>query len=162
MRYPLHRSLVLWGALLVMGFTVWAWVDSRGMNSGVMWRGMAAENIQNGISIGWRSRSTSFWAGREEGHVLPEQVLLPPFFLCGKGLKNSDLPENESSPETLKELAIRWMRTKPPDDWILFIPHWLVLLVEAAAGGGLIAWRARRWRSWHRLQEAGSTTEAVE
>ncbi len=159
-RYPFHRSLVLWGALLVMAFTGWAWVDSRGMESDVRWGRMAAGSMRNGIAVMWNSRGRA--AGMEAGRFkasdpLPGGVAPPPFFVRGRSA-----PAPAEKPRTFKEVITEAMWDQPPETWYLFIPYWMVIVATAVVAVGLIAWRAGRWRRWQRMQVEGITREAVE
>lgn len=39
-----------------------------------------------------------------------------------------------------------FMAFSPPADWILLVPHWLILLAVALPWLGILLWRARRIR----------------
>lgn len=174
MRYPIHRSLILWGALLVMGFTVWAWVDSRGMESYFRWPRMTAGSAHNGVTVvvwGEPVAAPGVTVHRvKKYNPFPDEVAPLPFFLRGSGHAASTAPpEGEDlvepeDPRNFKELVAMAMSERSQQYWFLFVPYWLVLAGTALGAGLLIAWRARSWRKWRKLQEMGgeSTMEVVE
>lgn len=159
--YPIHRSLIFWGGLLVIAFTGWAWMDSRGDDSFVRWRGISVGNVQNGIAVLTSVPGVSNdleWRRVKSSKVFPGELAPPPFFLRGTSDEGVSFPGDvEMKPGTLKEYIRGFMRRRPPEAWCLFLPHWLIMVATAGVTVGLLVWRAGRWS---KAQEPLVTAEA--
>ena len=48
------------------------------------------------------------------------------------------------SKDTFEEWNREWMRDKNPNNFMLYIPHWLLLLAAVPPWCALLLWRAKR------------------
>lgn len=170
--YPLWRSLVFWGGLLVMIFIVWSWVDSTGCISAVSWRYRGVNVRDSGVTVFFnRNQGREFWTERMDmsgGGARPWVMRLgrPGFVRERDYLRKLQLDEPMDQQLKVHARGV-WQSSLfgggKKDGWVCFIPHWLILLAVAVLWAGFLGWRWRRWQSWHRLQAEGdgSTREAV-
>jgi heme A synthase len=172
MKQRLHRSITFWSGLLVMGFLVWAWWDSERLSSnakrdpywgrstwGGVFIGNSGENPLGDLSFlspppsrSWNfSRAPATEVLRHTPEAFP-----PPIFFRPEGLPAAESEEVlnrwidhdvEPLPFTVREQVILTLRYVGNDgSWILFVPHWLILLTVAAVWIALLLWRASRRR----------------
>ncbi|QJE99140.1 hypothetical protein [Luteolibacter luteus] len=135
---PLYRSLTCWSGMLAMGFVCWAWWDSMTRESFLRtpnyqfthFAGLAAVEYE---SSSWRS--VPFEVDRS---ITILDAGIAPF---GSAAFERGGDRN-SSANPIEPL----MGFKSPEDWILLLPHWLILLAVALLWSTLLVWRARRIR----------------
>jgi hypothetical protein len=149
MKPALHRSIVFWSGLLVMGFILWAWRDSYRYNSSYILFRLSYSNAAGGVWLERDGISSAGWIGSR--HVGPRvglhaepNLFQRPFFLRGQ-----DQPRPLGEDGTIFSPSNHETKTSalcyyPSDLWVLSIPHWLILLTVAALWLGLLFWRARR------------------
>lgn len=150
---PLYRSITFGSGILLMLFICWEWRDSMRYGSWVNAGEYSLENEAAYVNLKRRegpSLSGKFAHRSEHSYsgmrLLP--ILPPPLFLRGGGDMEFDPPPYSEEEEKLA--YHRWIASKQPgwptDEWILMIPHWLLLLAIALPWSGLLIGRARRIR----------------
>ena len=90
----------------------------------------------------------SRFSGSREA-IPPELDNEGPLFPAPAFVRGSLLPGMDYDPWQATEAddsQTAWMHTRPPEDWLLVLPHWLLLLAVALPWTGLLIWRARRIR----------------
>ena len=158
MKPALHRSIVFWAGLLVMGFLGWAWRDSmRGQtfvrvgtfNASSLWGGLILENSPY---AGARITDTEFARGPVPQYLRIQLERFPGVCFHGAG---ESTPE---APQSVREIIEKgntltmdaWLRTSVyplrKGHWICFLPYWVLMLVCAVGWVGLLGWRTRRRR----------------
>ena len=148
MKAALHQSVTFWSGFLVMGFICWAWADSLGKVSSVGWRAFTGSNICGAITVGhWPSTYSNdyFWRRSSDSPYLSMEkpAWISPNFLRGGGETSTDLGE-PTGEGTAHEFLLKSMRYHSAEEWLLVIPHWLLLLAVALPWLALLVWRARR------------------
>lgn len=160
---PLYQSLTFWSGILVMGFICWAWWDSMRVISGVSRAGLVASNSAAFLAVGRMTNTVpsavppapGIEFQRESLGLLHKSVVISstplPAFFTGGGATDALLwsPEDiiDPPPQVTYVRAFEYtMITQPHEDWLLVIPHWLILLAVAVPWSGLLLWRARRHR----------------
>lgn len=160
MRFRISRSLTLWFGILVIGFICWAWRDSARKDIYLIFPAGQFDNFGSGVSFTCSGYFTDEWKlgvldfddmfPRERIGEWGEMRLGRPVF--ARALEGTALEKFGS---------MRMVRGQTPDPvamkfysdpkssvdegrWILFIPHWLFLLMVAISWGGLMVWKARR------------------
>ena len=158
MKLALHRSIIFWSGLLVMGFLAWGWWDSERNWTGLGRNGLSVSNHWSGIRLEFQNE------GRAKPPVFeriaysihfnhtPEGIVGPYFVRPTdwmgaerEKLQEKLYPDDEpvSSFGVYDYLAMS-MVIAEPGSWTLFIPYWLILLTVAALWLALLFWRARR------------------
>jgi hypothetical protein len=150
---PLHRSITFWSGIFVMAFICWAWEDS--MRYGAWW---SAGNHRFGAEAGYVSLNRRIeptvvtGLPKRSEHSYSDLMLLPtlppPLFVRGGGNTEFDpIPFGEEEEKlTYHQWIAGHQQGRPPEDWVLMIPHWLLLLAVAVPWVALLLWRARRVR----------------
>ncbi len=156
---PLHRSLLFWSGILVMVFIAWAWwISYRGTARAI--RGdWYAENASGGVSLAKMhappgSIFHNAYAYTPAPGLISIELLPAPQWVRGQGLRPTSImeavefhtdwePAADSSDAAHRERRFRHLET---DSWLLFIPHWLMLFLTAAAWSGMLLWWRRRMR----------------
>ncbi|WP_265594271.1 hypothetical protein [Haloferula sp. BvORR071] len=155
MKLALHRSIIFWSGLLVMGFIVWAWAISYDHRSWVNFESYALANTEGYASVGHTWIPTQNDAGHSKtrrGQYRYERVA-PPFIARGKEAAISSWPEWGQA--TYKEVLTLAYSAGPAAAWGVFVPHWLLLLGSLLFWMALLCGRARRRkRMGTPLQEA--------
>jgi len=141
----LKRSVTFWSGMVVVIFLCWAWADSMFYGSTLRWNCFMAENENGGIQVNSAYSFSGFSAGRSAALALPKNsyspVVAAPLILRGKSEPG---PEYHPSSTYRGSLEMMMARRKP-EAWLVFIPHWLLLLAVALPWSILLFWRAR-WR----------------
>jgi hypothetical protein len=152
----LHRSITFWSGLLIIAFLCWAWWDSFAYHSHATRSEFKISHHAGGIEI-CRDRfgdpfgpfpgsdSVDRFAIRHT--MIPSsaiQLFQAPFFIRGRDGKDPVTLTIIGEPVTYREFLFDAMAWSPRGDWVLFLPHWLLLLVIAIPWLALLAWRARR------------------
>ena len=168
--YPLHRSLVLWSGLLVMGFIVWAWVDSTRCITQMKGWGYVLDSRNSGVAMIAEPRSSG--PPRAErmdmsgGKPWVMRLGRPGFvrwerFTALRELLGSDPVDPALESHVKTAMFESWFsgggaKGGRQDGWVCFIPHGMILLGAAMIWTGLLLWRVRRWR-----KIAGGTVEGA-
>jgi hypothetical protein len=150
MKLNLHRSMTFWFGILVMGFIAWAWWDSGRYQSAAVCRKIEIENFDDGVRI---SHNTDDYYQMVDSEGF-DQWRYPAAILARK-LKAGSLPRPHF--ERFDDQGSFPFVARPPGDWDLFLPHWLLLLEAALLWGALLAWRARR--RWARTRMTNEVLE---
>jgi hypothetical protein len=152
-KLALNRSLTLWSGLLVMVFVCWAWHDSERLWTNAGKGPYALHNACGGLIYGITTPGgfpPGFHFDRRPMDVYKHS---PEAFPAPFLLRPRDLPVEESNRlmdrlirtgGTIRELMTFSVSGRPSHLWLLFIPHWLILLTVAAVWLCLLFWRARR------------------
>lgn len=148
---PIYRSVTFWSGILVMGFICFCARDSTRHTAlasyDEVWvmnarYGLSATRTQGqsgdlkfsrepwlpgtGVSKDWLFREgTRFYRREDHNQSLPSPNITDSAFDAGV----SDIIESGEA-----------------GNWVLFIPHWLLLLAVALPWSGLLVWRAGRMR----------------
>jgi hypothetical protein len=160
-KWKLHRSLVFWGGVVVMGFIGWAWRDSGQMRR--IFRGgeYFAMSLEGGLAVGVGSRSylpicggvfsdrpgwsgafRHLWNPGDHGWIGRERVAR-----WRKGIANDDDPAFEVVAEEI---------SGPRGGWTVYVPYWLAMLLLALPWGAALGWSWRRaWRANAVVMEGG-------
>ena len=154
MKLALHHSITFWSGLLVMGFVCWAWKDSfyrsawfgcgecsvASVDGGLM---ISRQPSRSGWSAGydaydphpdWDAWQESFFQRQVEEEIATEDYR---FYV------RDDIDAADKA-RTARDYHVIQLRYWERGSWLLFIPHWLILIKVAAAWLGLLFWRARR------------------
>ncbi|WP_035613337.1 hypothetical protein [Haloferula sp. BvORR071] len=175
--YPLWRSPVFWCGLAALTFTLWLWRDSTRQSSYIESGNQELQSWASAVIWMRHADAPVAWHMGRRPHYRPNEVSLGemrfawPAAIGVPGLdKTTAMPGRR--PLTVgpgEDPALRGLRdhleqTMPArlsaGARIVFIPHWMILLVEVVLWGGLLAWRV--WR-WHRgqVEEKASGAEAA-
>ena len=161
MPLALHRSITFWFGLLTLAFLAWAWWDSVENYSTAnsdryelrhSFSGIAMERI----SAGHHSMSARGFSRQPQPAVL-RKLTMPPFVFVratdetvkeAKEVQRRFFEEQRRTRVrgtlTLEE-GLKWrMASVPPRDWILYIPHWLMISIFTGLWLALLLWRG--WR----------------
>lgn len=161
MKLALHRSVTFWSGIVVMACIAWGWWDSMGHRSMVScgpWR-LGGSQKFGGFSLEGSTGvhgepppvSRDFEVKRntiEYGATNRMVVMPPPAFYRGGGQNMrpdfwADYGDPAKKRSFLEQQALQ-MPFRRVENWFLFIPYWLVLLVVAPVWFALLLWRARR------------------
>ena len=142
---PLYRWKAFWLGLFVTCFLAWAWWDSLKFSSGGGWHQAHFSSGNGGIML---ARQTSYLAKpdwhrniiRRSSAYQPPSFFEAPLFLRGGG-KNV-IPSDP--PSTLREAYIVGMTIAPRANWLLTIPHWLILPAFVLPWSAFLIWRVRK------------------
>ena len=149
MKLGLHRSVTFWFGILVMGFICWAWWDSQRVRSVArtrigevqMLEGTAGLLFSPGLKVsGIKTSRVEIYRHTLEYPAFPYPR---PRFARGGDPPLVSRPTTGGHP-TVHEEIIRSMSFRPRDWWVLFLPHWLILLFVALPWFALLLVRARR------------------
>lgn len=151
---PLYRSLTFWSGVLMIGFISWLWMSSISRTSSISKGHLKVSMRHAGIEIfyrGWiespfltrsgeydypvfnRGFAAPFW-GRGEGRNMMDEI----------GFNRTPDPKVENYANAIRQITLKYARR---EDWLLFIPHWLILFTTALAWCSLLLWRGRRHRA---------------
>ena len=139
----IFRSVTFWSGILVMTFICWAWWDSSRNGCYIRVGPVGLSQSYSHISVIHTPGKSEIATDRYkmDGTVFGFLPLPPPFVVRGDPLP----PAGPSvAPESFKALVERNWVHAPRDNWLLCIPHWLILFAAAVAWSGLLYWRARR------------------
>ncbi|QJE97986.1 hypothetical protein [Luteolibacter luteus] len=149
-RKPLYRSLTFWAGILMMAFICWAWWDSfthaTDASSGtyLLRNELAAIHLHHNSELAPALVGSSFSSSRKACPPDPNlELSLFPALAFARG---SLQPGTDYDPWIITapdETMTGWMHIRPPEDWLLVLPHWLILLAVALPWFLLLLWRAR-------------------
>jgi len=153
-RLTLHRSITFWSGILVMAFICWLWRDSFQWASAYTASRATLTNARGGMSMHWIG-VPSDWSGsytpakgglsRERDRGAKDYARLQrPFFLRGLGRPLPPPPPAQAKSPSVYEMLVENYSHVPPRFWIIFAPHWLIVLAFAALWIVLLLWRAKR------------------
>ena len=155
MKLALHRSITFWSGILVIVFTVWAWLDSINNQTEPMWEACMLESHTSALTFTYRP------SGRRPGWELFRNLhygepgfsrFPPPHFIRGgpdhADTKTRETYETKYDPlKTLRESNAMDMVYRTDRDWLVCVPYWLILAGFAIPWLGLLYWRVRRRKS---------------
>lgn len=162
MKLALHQSIIFWAGLLVMVFVCWAWRDSTKTSSYALTGKLEIQSEGSAVRCTSYADQPSMWtAGRQEmapyfasggyPEVLGDFRFAQPEFVRFPGdveLLNTWYETGELNGRRLDPLVDQFLQdpvgARLESDWLLLIPHWLILLAVIALWLGLLFWRARR------------------
>ena len=155
---PLHRSLTFWSGIFLMSFIAWAWWKSLVTEFSYNSPRMELQNYAGYVSVSWlQPRVISHHIVSAPGlmmiirqdfriHPMPSPAFLHgqdkpgfPIVSLGQQLAEEDKPYFHA---TLQEAWAHQRR----GNFLLLLPHWLLLLAAGVTWSGLLVWRARRHR----------------
>jgi hypothetical protein len=149
LKLALHRSITFWSGILVIAFIGWAWRDSKASISALIFHHGRIANEYAGVTV-----TLSPWY--EVNQLLPHrsaterrvsfEALPAPHVAHGT---STPADSNPLEPFDRRWEIGEWHQASfaiygGADSWLLFIPHWLILLAIALPWTGLLLWRARR------------------
>jgi hypothetical protein len=145
---PLSRSFAFWSGILVMFFIGFAWRDSMAHASSVSASKLAI--VSGGALVQVWSIQETGWSRpvvqRNANHPRwPARPFATPMLVRGDGFRQQEMNRSDRGAVTYQDRmtgVAKW--GFPPRNWVLFLPHWIVLLAFALAWTGLLFWRARR------------------
>lgn len=148
MKIALHRSLSFWAGLLMIGSISWGWWQSLSQVHFVHWSSLSASNGHGGLLLSYvpADRGRELAAGQSKRLQFTLRALPAPFALRGEGgppASFSNMKKGGPGEETFFAFVREGMAYSPPDTWVLFLPHWTLLLVVVALWAALLVWRAR-------------------
>ena len=163
MKAALHRSITFWSGLLVISFICWAWRDSLKNMTLANSERFTVMHVLDGVTIHRLSAGRSTYLSARflrfpnPGRPAHWSSMPPPTFIRPRDVSAEEerelrarfeskdgKPANPSPPLTREEL-IKWtLNTPPKNDWILFIPHWPLIVCTALLWTCMLFWRARR------------------
>lgn len=148
MTLALHRSLIFWSGLMVIGFIVWAWRDSRLHSSSIENAKTEVHHVYSGILVKTCPRCTpQKWGGLRlpTGGDHRSKVIFPrALWLKGGGPRRRASPDELARIKTYEQHIFHNNSFAPPDHYTVFLPHWLLLLAVSIPWSALLLWRARR------------------
>jgi len=148
MKLALHRSIIFWSGLFVMGFVCWAWWDSTRMRSGLGMGHYGASHALGGIVFFNDPSTYKTWFDRGKlRKTFALETLPAPHVLKFDPDRERNDDWDMDGPENARvrywnEYRIQCFMIKGA--WFLFIPHWLILLAVALPWSAMIFWRSRR------------------
>ena len=163
----IHRSITFWSGLLIIAFLAWAWRDSeRGwiiVSKGqfTAYHGCGGLALRSGSDP--PSPSLEFRRSPvDEIYPYTPEIFAAPFFLRSQDVPEAvkdELPRRrgrdnllglDPEPYTIRELMTLGIIGNPSSPggparvWLLFIPHWIIILLTALITAALLIWRSRR------------------
>ncbi len=148
MKLALHRSIIFWSGLLVMAFVCWAWWKSEQGWVAVTRPGWELSHSHSMIRL--ERSDEHFWIPAvrsgtgSEGAV--REWLPAPLFRSGEEEPGAGALGFSRLPMPMREQVAIYMAGAPREDWVLLVPHWLIVLAVAVPWLGLLVWRGRRRR----------------
>lgn len=140
----------------MMAFIGWAWRDSFRHESKLRWGAGAAVNINGGVLAAYlRGHRYPPAVSCEESSELRTHLesLRAPFFLSKSRYPSSTYWnwENNSQKSIKRARKVHFQYSMELEaswfgGWLLFIPHWLILLGVVIPWGALLYWRVKRRR----------------
>ena len=133
MPHALHRSIIFWSGLLMMGFICWAWWDSMRAFSGISSPQFFLNHAAGGVGAGFKDVPFGGYSTRRDN--------LKYCWVEGDEM-NPGIWLHEAPDEEVTAIPLPIIRR---GTWVSsLIPHWLILLTVAAVWLGLLFWRGRR------------------
>jgi hypothetical protein len=149
MAWKLRRSLILWAGIMVMISVGWGWRDSKQNLALLNCEGYAAISAGSGLSFA-RSGGKGIRFSHEpigsEIASLSEVGMHRPVFMRNDG-KEWERRVNEeiaTGADPLRPLA--YVLFLAPENWLIYVPYWLVLVAVALCCGLGLGWRVRATR----------------
>jgi len=146
MKPALHRSITFWSGILVMMSIAWAWWDSFRHKPSLYCGGVWMVSSGGGIATGFNPPlNHDFEVDYHDSIrvVVGWSAFQMPFYGRGQASTENIMPDERKTAS-----APSWyraaLRHRLSGCWILFIPHWLLLLGVLLPWTGLLVWRARR------------------
>ena len=140
---PLHRSITLWSGILIIAFVGWAWSTSYRAESWCRYNCFSAGNTHGGVELNSVYSGSGFitWPNRMRASLLAP-AMPAPFLLRGTGSPSA--PITHRAPTSYRDSLEIMMTRRDPQAWLLFIPHWLILLAVILPWAVLLRWQAQR------------------
>lgn len=148
MKLALHRSIIFWSGILVMGFICWAWWDSQRIVSRVSSPPVHVSMLEGTMGIEYYPRAGNrLKMSRAEIHRGSLEYTAFPFprprFARGSFREGQPNPVRASR-STIHESIVDHMDIRTGDCWVFFLPHWLILLLVTLVWFVLLHWRKKR------------------
>jgi hypothetical protein len=140
---PFQRSVTFRSGILVIVFICWAWWMSTRYQASCQWNCFMVSNTSDGIEVN-SIYSTSGFHTRFHRKLLslPSPAIPAPFILRGTGSPTAPVADLVAiSYRNNLELV---MTRRGPEAWLVFISHWLTLLLVVLSWTALLRWRFRR------------------
>jgi hypothetical protein len=149
---PFYRWKSFWLGVLAVCSLTWAWRDSIRFESSGNGHGFMACNASGAIMFGYDSQGSVspglIWARYEMGkkfNGLTVAAFVPPLLLRGGGeVSDAFWTGGEEILTVFHEIVKASFRVRPREDWLVFIPHWMVLLSFVVPWSTFLIWR--RWK----------------
>jgi hypothetical protein len=140
---PFHRSITFWSGILIIAFISWASWTSKDCESWCRYDCFSAGNTHGGVEINSVYSGSGFttWVNRMRGS-LPAPFISAPFILRGTGSPTA--PITRRAPISYRDSLEIMMTRRDPQAWLIFIPHWLILLAVILPWAALLRWQAQR------------------
>ena len=135
-----------------MGFICWAWRDSFESEAGFAFGHVTLWSSLGGATIGYYALGEDPFDAfyQRNGYPHPEWSLFQPVTFC-RGLNEhrdgDDLDLALRKAGDAREFHEGFTKAHPRGSWLLFIPHWLILIAVALPWAAMLLWRARRRKS---------------
>ena len=141
--HDLRRSVSFWSGILVIVFLCWAWWMSTRSEIFCQWNCFMVSNTSGGIEVNSIYSTTGFHRPvYKKASPLPHAALPAPFILRGTGSPSAPLPVRQ--PVSYRDDLELLMTRRDPTAWLVFIPHWLILLAVILPWAALLHWRSKR------------------
>jgi hypothetical protein len=140
---PFHRSIACWSILLVIVFICGASWTSHRYETWWRYDCIAAGNTHGGIEINSAYSGSGFttWVNRMRGS-LSAPLMPAPFILRGTGSPSA--PITTRGAVSYRDSLEIMMTRRSPEAWLIFIPHWLILLAAVLLWVVPLRWRYQR------------------
>jgi hypothetical protein len=159
----LHRSLVFWAGVIVMGSIVWAWRESTRTFATLVGGRAVIMSACSGLTIGSSSatgRGFRFKHGDLPPETMAEGVIIfhAPVFLRSTGQAETEDMERLMQGSRIERYFFVSTLLGKQGDWRLYIPYWLILTIVMITWSARLGWLwRRRSRSKVRLVKGGAS-----
>ncbi|MEK7951829.1 hypothetical protein [Luteolibacter soli] len=146
MKLALHRSIIFWSGLLVMGFICWAWHDSYFLNRFFNHRGYGVSHMNGGIAMAKITTYLGTRHGSMNTSVFYRMETFPPPLFIRSEIPPGGTKPKEAAPNPPFTVKESWTATAKLEAGAtrIFIPYWMILSFTALLWLALLLWRAKR------------------
>lgn len=147
----LCRSLIFWSGIFVMGFICWSWRDSMHLHRYALHGSLSIGQCEGEVIVCREAgaRRSFYW---DLSDLTREVRAFPaPLFVRGSDAADQMFDMMEFDRMTIRDQTISATRHRSPQNWVLLLPHWLILLAVILPWSGLLLWRTRRIRRANRF-----------
>lgn len=145
MRFGLQRSVIFWAGVLMTVFIGWAVRDSRERMAVVKVGPCQLMSVCGGVAL-LRTDPLpggSFWYTGHAPAPLVRRGFEDPFFLRGREeftAGNRPIEDEGSYQDYAANMLLSWRK----DEWMFFVPYWLLWMMMGVLWVVLLVWRQRR------------------